>query len=614
MSTLFPPTLFLRMLVLAASAVSGVAAATTSCADLEASSAEITAARDSDPAQALARGEALLVETDALHRTCPGAAAMLLGGIASNLNILGRNPEASQRYEQALAVLGEAGTPKQVAFLHRGLGVALVDMEAYESALGHYLTALAASEAVDDAIESAKTAGNIGILYVSLGEFDKAREYHARSLAGFEAGEFKPGIAGALINLGAVAAKFGQQALAAGDVERARSEHGLLLGMNERALALFTELGNERGKAYALSNIGLALDRLGQPQRALVEHERSLALRRQVGDVFGIANSLLSIVGTKSALGRHAEASATLDEAEAVIPAESYNLQKEVAEHRVRIAEARADFVGALAAQREVTRLTVLSADADQRTQIAALQDRFDADQAAQEIDLLRSNARIADLQLQRQRHFVQLSVLVAVLALGLFFVLLGRYRMRAASARQLAIAARTDVLTGLPNRRHLVELLQYEKARVERGGRPFCLLMADLDDFKDINDRHGHDAGDAVLREVAQRLRESVRKQDTVARWGGEEFLLLLPESSLDGAAILADKLRRRIAGEPFALGRGRAPINLTVTLGYSLCEPGADLDDCIRAADVALYEGKRQGKNRTTAQAGDDGTPAAR
>src|SRR5690606_24131559 len=132
------------------------------------------------------------------------------------------------------------------------------------------------------------------------------------------------------------------------------------------------------------------------------------------------------------------------------------------------------------------------------------------------------------DLKLQRQRLVTLLSVLIAALATALFLVLLSRHRVGVRSARELAVAARTDPLTGLPNRRHLIERMQYEQNGVERGRPPFSLLMADLDDFKTINDRHGHDAGDAVLCEVAQRLRDAVRKQDSVARWGGEEFLLL--------------------------------------------------------------------------------------
>jgi len=594
------PHAWLRVaLTLSILIASGTAAALT-CPELEALGAEIASARDSNPTEGVTRGEAALARTEVMQPPCPSGKASLLGGIAANLHVLGRHHDAIERYEAALDTLGDDGTPSRIAFLHRGLGVTLVDMELYERALGHYLTALAASDGAGDRIESAKTAGNIGILYTSLGEFEKARDYHGRSLAGFEAAEFKPGIAGALINLGAVAAKFGESAIADGDAETARREHELLKTLNERALALFDELGNPRGVAYAASNIGLALDRLGQPQLALVQHRRSLALRREVGDVFGMINSLLSLGTTLTTLQRYAEAESALVEARALIPAESLNLQKAVAEQRVLLEEASDDFRGALTAQREVTRITAQIAREDQRSQVAAMQDRFDADKAAREIELLRSEAHISDLRLQRQRLVVQLSVLIAMLAIGLFLVLLSRYRVGVVSARKLAAAARTDPLTGLPNRRHLIELMECEVARVNRGGRSFCLLMADLDNFKTVNDRYGHDAGDMVLCEVARRLRAALRKQDTVARWGGEEFLLLMPESSEAGALILANKLRERISSEPIPLHGDRDTVTITLTLGFSEYRRGQDLDDCIRAADAALFQGKREGKDR--------------
>lgn len=579
---------------------SGISAAGMACNQFEELGLALAGARDSNPAEGVDRGEKALAEVEKLQDPCPTGTAMLLGGIASNLQILGRNAEAIEQYAKALEVLQGGGTPTQIAFLHRGYGVALVDVESYQSALEHYLTALGYSDDANEPIESAKTSGNIGILYTSIGELIKARDYHARSLAGFEKAGFKPGVAGALINLGVVAAKFGQQAMDEGDVSAARREHQTLLKMNEGALALFSELGNSRGVAYATSNIGLALDRLGQPLKALPHHQRSLSIRTEVGDVFGTINSLLSIARTMTNLQRYEEAVAALDEAESKVPEDSFNLHKEVAAQRVVLTEVRGDFRAALAAQREVTRLGMLSADATQRSELAALQDRFDAHQAAKQIDFLRSEGRIGELQLQRQRLVAKLSALIAALAIGFFLVLLSRYRIGVRSAQNLALAARTDPLTGLPNRRHLLELMNYEATRLARDGRSFCLLMADLDDFKAINDSYGHDAGDAVLYEVGQRLRDAVRKQDTVARWGGEEFLLLLPDSTEGGATLLANKLRDRISGEPFVIGRDRVPVTMTVTLGLSECRKGTSLDDCLRAADMALYQGKREGKNR--------------
>ncbi|NLB59201.1 MAG: tetratricopeptide repeat protein, partial [Gammaproteobacteria bacterium] len=272
-------------------------------------------------------------EARALSPPCPAGEAMLLGGIASNLHILGRNHEAVRDYRQAMALL-DPGTPAQLAFLHRGLGVALVELESYELALEHALIALEASDGAADTIGSAKTAGNIGNLYNSLGELELAREYHRRSLAGFEATGFEPGIAGALLNLGSVAAKAGLNAVEAGDVAAARREHLLLRSHNERARELFLALGNERGVAYADSNIGLALDRLGQPEAALSHHMASLAVRRKLGDLFGTINSLLSIASAQANLGRHDAAATALDEVDALVPDDAFNLRKEAAAQR----------------------------------------------------------------------------------------------------------------------------------------------------------------------------------------------------------------------------------------------------------------------------------------
>ncbi|MBN8726428.1 MAG: diguanylate cyclase [Xanthomonadales bacterium] len=571
------------------------------CAELQAHGIELAGARDSNPAEGVEQGEAALRAAESMHPRCPVGEAMLLGGIATNLGVLGRQAEAGQHFERALEVLGSAGAPAQRAFLHRGLGVVLAAESSYKDALEHYLSALSASQQAGDVAESAKTAANIGILYTELGDFAKARAYQQRALAGFEAADSKPGIAGTLVNLGAVAAKLGQHAGEAGDLATAAREHEELLQTNRRALELFAELGNERGVAYAESNIGLALDRSGRPQQALDHHQHSLTIRRAVGDKGGTINSLLSVASTQTSLQRYAEAAAALDEALTLIPEGDYSLLSEAAERRVALAEAQGDHRTALEAQREVTRVLGLQAEADQLARVTALQDRFDADHAERQIALLETEARVDELKLQRQRLLTRLSLLVAALAIGFFLMLLSRYRMGVTSARQLAIAAMTDPLTGLANRRHMLELMQAEAARGNRGGGPFCLLMTDLDEFKVINDRFGHDAGDAVLRETAIRLRDALRRDDTVARWGGEEFLILLPVCDRDGAVTLADKLRQCIAGEPFLVGPERQALTVTLTVGIGQFQPGMALEDCIKAADLALYQGKQLGKNRT-------------
>ena len=123
-------------------------------------------------------------------------------------------------------------------------------------------------------------------------------------------------------------------------------------------------------------------------------------------------------------------------------------------------------------------------------------------------------------------------------------------------------------------------------------------MVLADIDNFKRFNDRHGHACGDHVLRRSAATLQEGVRDVDQVARWGGEEFILLLPETTLEGGAILTEKLRATIAGRQLQYADKR--LTITMTFGISSYRKGETLDSCIARADTALYRGKEQGRNK--------------
>jgi diguanylate cyclase (GGDEF)-like protein len=155
------------------------------------------------------------------------------------------------------------------------------------------------------------------------------------------------------------------------------------------------------------------------------------------------------------------------------------------------------------------------------------------------------------------------------------------------------------DGLTGLANRRQSEQALSAELHRAERLGGPLALVLADLDSFKGVNDRHGHPAGDTVLREFAQVLRATVREIDTAGRWGGEEFFVLLPGTSAEGGARLADRLRKALASRPILAPDGTA-IRVTASFGVAVAPPAVSADELVAAADAALYEAKRGGKNR--------------
>lgn len=153
------------------------------------------------------------------------------------------------------------------------------------------------------------------------------------------------------------------------------------------------------------------------------------------------------------------------------------------------------------------------------------------------------------------------------------------------------------DPLTGVYNRRGFAIQVEAEIKRQARSGRPFSIVLADVDHFKSVNDRFGHALGDYVLSQVASKLGEKIRDVDSVARWGGEEFILLLPETDSEGAAILAEKLRSIMAELPLEFEQ--QSLSITMTFGVAGYLPGESMDSCIARADAALYRGKADGRN---------------
>jgi diguanylate cyclase len=200
--------------------------------------------------------------------------------------------------------------------------------------------------------------------------------------------------------------------------------------------------------------------------------------------------------------------------------------------------------------------------------------------------------------------HFLMIATMMPAMA-----VLAARFsRLRERLRRQKADLAQAverirdlatrDELTGLVNRRHMHELMEQEHRRCVRSGHTFCLAVVDIDQFKDVNDRHGHAGGDDVLRTLAREMQAALRMSDVLARWGGDEFVMMLSDSRSALARGGVERVRERALGLRFQLAGG--PLAVTVSAGLAEHHAGESVTQTLARADHALYEAKAQGRNR--------------
>jgi len=435
-------------------------------------------------------------------------------------------------------------------------------------------------------VESEDNLFNIAVAYRRLGEATQAREYLNKLLALGEQRHDRAQQLAAHMELGFLESEAGNQSAAEKHLRKA---------------LVLAHAVDSRSRGASI-HLGLAqVDNLeGRYHEALAELDKSRPGFARMGDRSNRDMIMLQTAEAHAGLGKHAEAIDEYNQAEKLLQ-QSGNLR-----YLAELLDARARSYQALnhldLAVADLRRLVTVHEALDRKAHsdnATLMNYQFQTASREQENRRLAADRALKEQQLaslEHVRHWQRLAlVLGGVLILLLLWLAARQFRR----SRKLHRMAMTDPLTGIANRRHIEELAQRALAHARANGEPLCVLVLDVDHFKSVNDAFGHAVGDQVLVRVAQACKQALRRFDMMGRLGGEEFLVVLPDTTLEVALQIAERLRRRVESLP--MGNLAPGLRITASVGAALGDHEADdMAELVRRADNAMYRAKDAGRNR--------------
>ena len=512
--------------------------------------------------------------------------ARALNVIGLNCSYLGNYAGALENYKESLRISEAINDKSIISNTLNNLGIVYTNLGNYELALEYFYRTLKIKQDIGDSYAEARVLNNLGEIHLNLKNYDQALPFLEKSLVikrgnnNDQAGE-----ATTLHNMGTL--------------YRLTNKTQTALGYYQQALAISTERGQKNGMAESIFGLGELFSSQKDYRRALEYYQQSLAIREDIGEQLGMASCLNKIGFTQIRIGDYDNALRSLERATRI--AESIAAKPELQNNLQYLAElyaAQGRYFQATQFFKDYDKIKDQIYNEDRARKIANLNIVYETQQKEKAIEIQR-------LKIERQRSLQYFFIVGILLVLVVMFFIYSRYRLKAKINVQLAelnrkldLLARLDPLTDLPNRRAFMEKANYERTRYQRSRRAFSIILADIDNFKTINDQFGHECGDTVLRFIAERIKCSIRALDVPARWGGEEFILLLPETDGGGGVILAERIRAAVAEG--RVDYGDESVQVTLTLGVSAYREDRSVEEIIAQADQALYKGKSAGKNQ--------------
>ncbi len=532
------------------------------------------------------RIESLLRRTGPLTQSNPKRALELAREAA---RLAGENAPSSLEHRK---VLGRALIAQ---------GKALLELDAYDHAIPCYISALECFNPAVDCNETAEALLGLGSGMIIMGSYPEALQYLMRALSAFQNLKNQSGEAAVRIKLGKLYLLLGEAEKALPHLEAAldlaqymtdlrleapvqvylsqafaeSGRHQSAVQAGLRGVEIYQNLGIHRGEVEALNTLGEVYFKRGEFGLALNFFQLSADVAKKFDKRLELARACRKIGLIHLSTGNQSAAVEALQSA--LMIANEINATNEQMECHHALAQAHkkaGNFAQALEAYEEYISVYQVVYNEDKDRRLRTLEVMHEVENARKDAEIY----QLKNVALQREIE--------------------ERKKAQAALER----LATQDSLTGIANRRYFLEISSRIIEQAKRYRRPVSVVMIDVDHFKEMNDTFGHKTGDKVLVHISRCMQAVLRKVDVLGRYGGDEFVILLPETTQEGARRLTERLRQTITQQPITAGGVSIPITLSIGLASNVNEPDLSLDELLQRADRALYDSKINGRDRVT------------